>query len=192
MKTLKLSIISGISAFALAACAGSEAPETDDVDTVETTEVADEGVADAQNIVELAQGNGNLSTLVSAVTTAGLGETLSGDGPFTVFAPTNDAFGKVDEATLAGLMEPEQKDALTGILQHHVVSGNVKAADVAKLIEEGGGTATIATMNGNLTAAMDGDNVVLTDAKGGKSIITATDIEASNGVVHTIDTVLMP
>jgi uncharacterized surface protein with fasciclin (FAS1) repeats len=153
------------------------------------------GMADAtaqKNIVALAQGNADLSTLVSAVTAAGLAETLSGPGPFTVFAPTNAAFAKVDKATLDGLMKPENKAKLARLLKYHVVSGNVKAADVVKMITDGKGTASITTLGGTLKAKMEGDKVVLTDAKGGKSTITGTDIAASNGVVHTIDTVVMP
>jgi uncharacterized surface protein with fasciclin (FAS1) repeats len=209
MKILKMSVLVAASAFALAACS-SEAPvdtsaddtamadgAATDADTANTTPAGDMAapVADAagtQTIVALAQGNPDLSTLVSAVTAAGLGETLSGTGPFTVFAPTNAAFAKVDKATLDGLMKPESKAALANILKYHVVAGNVKAADVVKLIKDGGGTATIKTMGGELKAKMEGDKVVLTDAKGGKSTITATDIAASNGVVHTIDTVVMP
>jgi uncharacterized surface protein with fasciclin (FAS1) repeats len=202
MKILKLSAFAAASVFVLSACS-SEAPvETPPEDTAvsdgtvqDTANAAPGGDATAagtQTIVALAQGNPDLSTLVSAVTAAGLGETLSGPGPFTVFAPTNAAFGKVDKAALDGLMKPESKAALGGILKYHVVSGNVKAADVAKLIKDGGGTATIKTLGGDLKASMDGTKVVLTDAKGGKSTITATDIAASNGVVHTIDTVVMP
>ncbi len=198
MKIIKLTIIASVSALALAACS-SEAP----TDTATDTEVvADESAAGdtiaadpaaGQNIVALAQGNADLSTLVTAVTAAGLGETLSGPGPFTVFAPTNAAFAKVDKATLDGLLKPENKDKLAALLTYHVVSGNVKAADVVKMITDGKGTATIKTVaGGELKASMDGDKVILTDAKGGKSTITATDIAASNGVVHTIDTVVMP
>lgn len=194
MKSLKFTLITGLSALALAACS-SEAPT--ETATEDTTVVADEAMAPdgamgEQNIVALAQGNADLSTLVSAVTAAGLGETLSGPGPFTVFAPTNAAFAKVDKAALEGLMLPANKAKLADLLKYHVVSGNVKAADVVKMITDGKGTATITTMGGTLKATMDGDKVVLTDAKGGKSTITATDIAASNGVVHTIDTVVMP
>ncbi len=205
MKILKMSILAAASAFALSACSGEkpvDAPADDtamadgaatDADTANTTPAGDMApAAGIQTIVALAQGNPDLSTLVSAVTAAGLGETLSGTGPFTVFAPTNAAFAKVDKATLDGLMKPESKAALGNILKYHVVAGNVKAADVVKLIKDGGGTATIKTMGGELKAKMEGDKVVLTDAKGGKSTITATDIAASNGVVHTIDTVVMP
>ena len=195
MKALKISMIAGLSALALSACSGNaEAPAEDVVVTDETA--AEPMAADAtapKTIVALAQGNADLSTLVAAVTAAGLGETLSGAGPFTVFAPTNAAFAKVDKATLEGLLKPESKAALTGILTYHVVAGNVKAADVVKMITDGKGTATIKTVaGGELKASMDGDKVILTDAKGGKSTITATDIAASIGVVHTIDTVVMP
>jgi uncharacterized surface protein with fasciclin (FAS1) repeats len=198
MKVLKTSLIAATAALALSACnapAGDSAEETIVAD--ETTGGATEPMAAeapaSQNIVALAQGNADLSTLVTAVTAAGLGETLSGPGPFTVFAPTNAAFAKVDKATLDGLLKPESKDKLTGILTYHVVPGNVKAADVAKLIKDGNGKATIKTVaGGNLTASLDGEKVILTDAKGGKATVTATDIAASNGVVHTIDTVVMP
>jgi uncharacterized surface protein with fasciclin (FAS1) repeats len=194
MKSLKFTLITGLSALALAACS-SEAPTetaTEDTTVVADEAMAPEGAMAEQNIVALAQGNADLSTLVSAVTAAGLGETLSGAGPFTVFAPTNAAFAKVDKAALEGLMLPANKAKLADLLKYHVVSGNVKAADVVKMITDGKGTANITTMGGTLKATMDGDKVVLTDAKGGKSTITATDIAASNGVVHTIDTVVMP
>jgi len=126
-------------------------------------------------------------------TAAGLGETLSGTGPFTVIAPTNAAFAKVDKATLDGLMKPESKEALGGILKYHVISGNIKSGDLAKQIADGNGTATIKTLNGgSLKASMDGDKIVLTDAKGGKATVTAPDMIASNGTVHVVDTVLMP
>lgn len=194
MKSLKFTLITGLSALALAACS-SEAPTetaTEDTTVVADEAMAPEGAMGEQNIVALAQGNADLSTLVSAVTAAGLGETLSGAGPFTVFAPTNAAFAKVDKAALEGLMLPANKAKLADLLKYHVVSGNVKAADVVKMITDGKGTANITTMGGTLKATMDGDKVVLTDAKGGKSTITGTDIAASNGVVHTIDTVVMP
>ena len=195
MKALKISMIAGLSALALSACSGNADTASEDVVVQDETVAAEPMAADtaSKTIVALAQGNADLSTLVAAVTAAGLGETLSGAGPFTVFAPTNAAFAKVDKATLDGLMKPEAKDKLAALLKYHVVAGNVKAADVVKMITDGKGTATIKTVaGGELKASMDGDKVVLTDAKGGKSTITATDIAASNGVVHTIDTVVMP
>jgi uncharacterized surface protein with fasciclin (FAS1) repeats len=199
MKTLKLTLIASISALALSACA-SEAP----TETPATTEVvADESMPaegsvaseamGEKNIVALAQGNPSVSTLVSAVTAAGLAETLSGTGPFTVIAPDNAAFNKVDKAALEGLMKPESKDKLAGILKYHVIAGNVKSGDIAKMITDGKGTATIKTLNGgSLKAMMDGDKIVLTDAKGAKATVTGPDMVASNGVVHVVDTVLMP
>lgn len=197
MKTLKLTMIASISALALAACS-SEAPTTTDTEVVADESTAGDTMVAAEasgdkNIVALAQGNPDVSTLVSAVTAAGLGETLSGTGPFTVIAPTNAAFAKVDKATLDGLMKPESKEALGGILKYHVISGNIKSGDLAKQITDGGGTATIKTLNGgSLKAMMDGDKIVLTDAKGGKATVTAPDMIASNGTVHVVDTVLMP
>ncbi len=177
------------SAFALAAC-GEPA---DTVEPVETMEPATDTMADTGTIVDVAGGNPDFSTLVSAVTQAGLGETLMGDGPFTVFAPTNAAFEKVDEATMTELMSDEGKATLTGILTYHVVAGNTSGAALAQAITDGGGTAELTTVNGAvLKASMDGENVILTDAAGGTSMISATDVAASNGVIHAIDTVLMP
>ena len=115
------------------------------------------------------------------------------EGPFTVFAPTNDAFAKVDADTLSELLTPEKKDDLTALLTYHVVAGKLTAADVAKAITDGGGTATLTTVQGaELKASMDGENVVLEDAVGGKSTVTMVDVEATNGVIHAIDTVVMP
>ena len=196
MPKLTLTWAAGLSALALVACSGSEkAPAATDIEVVQNdamatdTLVASEPVGN-KTIVELAQGNPQLSTLVTAVTAAGLGETLSGTGPFTVFAPSNDAFAKVDKATLDGLLQPASKGVL---LTYHVVAGNVKSGDLAKLIADGKGTATIKTLNGgNLKASMAGDKIVLTDAKGGKSTVTEADVVASNGTVHVVDTVLMP
>lgn len=200
MKKFTLTLATGLSALALAACSGSEkAPApTNDTEVVQDdamasdTMVATEATGD-KTIVALAQGNPHVSTLVTAITAAGLGETLSGAGPFTVFAPSNDAFAKVDKATLDGLMAPASKDKLAALLKYHVVAGNVKSGDLAKMIADGKGTATVKTLNGgSLKASMDGDKIVLTDAKGGKSTVTAPDMVASNGTVHVVDTVVMP
>lgn len=200
MKILKLTFVSGLSALALAACSGNDTSDTAATDTevvqedaMATDSMAANEAAGEKNIVALAQGNPQASTLVSAVTAAGLGETLSGTGPFTVFAPSNAAFAKVDKATLDGLMMPASKAKLAALLKYHVVAGNVKAADLAKMIADGNGTATVKTLNGGtLKASMDGDKIVLTDAKGGKSTVTSADMAASNGTVHMVDTVVMP
>jgi len=199
MKKLTLTWAAGLSVLALTACSGSEeAPAPTETEVVQDdamasdTMVATEATGD-KTIVALAQGNPQVSTLVTAVTAAGLGETLSGAGPFTVFAPSNDAFAKVDKATLDGLLKPENKAKLASLLTYHVVAGDVKSGDLAKLIADGKGTATVKTVNGaNLKASMDGDKIVLTDAKGGKSTVTAPDMVASNGTIHLVDTVVMP
>ena len=156
-------------------------------------EVNAENKEDTPTIVGVAVGNENFSTLVAAVKAAGLVETLNSDGPFTVFAPTNDAFGKLPAGTIDNLLKPESKDVLTAVLTYHVVAGEFKAADVVKAIQDNGGSFTITTVQGtNLTASLEGDKVVLTDAKGGKSTVVLTDVAASNGVIHAIDTVVMP
>lgn len=177
----------------VSACAQEEAPEAETTDmAMDDTEMM--ATPDtAGTVVEVAQADPQFSTLVSAVTAADLGTTLGGAGPYTVFAPTNAAFEKVDEATLTGLMEPASKEQLAGILTYHVVSGKTDAAALTKMITDNGGEATLTTVNGaTLTARADGGTVTLTDAAGGTSTVTATDVPASNGVIHVIDTVLMP
>ena len=135
----------------------------------------------------------NLTTLVAAVKAAGLVDTLSGPGPFTVFAPDNDAFNKLPAGTVDTLVKPENKADLTKILTYHVVAGKMDSKAIAKAIKKGHGTATLKTVQGeNLTAKMDGSKLVLTDAKGGTSTVNTADVYQSNGVAHVIDTVLMP
>ena len=146
-----------------------------------------------KNIVENAAKSKDHTTLVAAVKAAGLVETLEGKGPFTVFAPTNEAFGKLPAGTVDTLVKPENKEKLTGILTYHVVAGKVTAADLVQQIKAGDGKATLKTVNGeSLTAALDGSSVVLTDTKGGTSKVTIADVMQSNGVIHVVDTVLMP
>lgn len=145
-------------------------------------------------IVATAQGNADFSTLVSAVQSAELVDTLNGAGPFTVFAPTNAAFEKVPAATRETLMSPAGKADLTKILTYHVVPGNVTAAALTEQITAGGGTATLTTVEGGtLTAAVGADgSVTLTDENGGTSRVVQADVPATNGVIHAIDTVVMP
>jgi uncharacterized surface protein with fasciclin (FAS1) repeats len=177
---------------ALAACS-TEAPQAA-VDEGSTDAMMDSAAtAEPGTIVDVAVGNADFSTLVTAVTAADLGATLSSEGPFTVFAPTNAAFDKVDPDTLSALLTPEMKADLTGLLTYHVVAGKLMAADVVKAITDGGGTATLTTVQGApLKATVDGDKVILEDATGAKSTVVLTDVDASNGVVHAIDTVVMP
>ena len=190
---LALALIGGlVTAYGCTDTKKKNSPE--ETETVET-EVQKEEVIEEQtpNIVGVAAGNENFSTLVAAVKAAELVDTLSGEGPFTVFAPVNAAFEKLPEGTLDGLLKPESKGTLTSILTYHVVAGKVKAADVVKAIQDNNGSFTITTVQGNkLTASLDGENVILTDAKGGTSTIVLTDVAASNGVIHAIDTVVMP
>ncbi len=146
-----------------------------------------------KTIVENAVNSKDHTTLVAAVKAAGLVDTLSGPGPFTVFAPTNAAFGKLPAGTVDTLVKPENKDMLTGILTYHVVAGRMTSADVARAIKAGGGRATLTTVNGGtLTATMMGSKLMLTDAKGGKSMVTIANVMQSNGVIHVVDTVLLP
>lgn len=146
-----------------------------------------------KTIAENASTAPNLTTLVAAVQAAGLVETLMSAGPFTVFAPTNDAFAKLPAGTVGTLVKPENKATLTSILTYHVVAGKLTSKDIVKAIKAGKGTATFDTVaGGTLTARLSGKNVVLTDAKGGMSTVTTVDVMQSNGVVHVIDSVLLP
>ncbi len=146
-----------------------------------------------KNIVQNAMNSKDHTTLVAAVKAAGLVATLEGKGPFTVFAPTNDAFGKLPDGTVETLVKPENKKKLTGILTYHVVSGKMTAADLVEKIKAGDGKVMLKTVNGeSLTAAMSGDSVALTDTKGGMAKVTIADVMQSNGVIHVIDTVVMP
>ena len=147
----------------------------------------------APNIVQTAMSTGVHNTLVAAVKAAGLVETLSGPGPFTVFAPTDTAFAKLPEGTVATLVKPENKGTLTGILTYHAVAGKVTSADLVKLINQHGGEATIKTLaGGELTARLSGDKIVITDAAGGTTAVTQADVMTSNGVVHVTDGVFLP
>lgn len=147
----------------------------------------------ADDIVDIALASDDFSTLVAAVKAADLVATLKSDGPFTLFAPTNAAFDKLPDGTVASLLEPKNKSALAGVLTYHVISGEFSATDIVKAIQLGGGQANLKTVQGGkLVAKMSGDNVILVDEKGGKSVIAKTDIEASNGIIHVIDTVVLP
>ena len=146
-----------------------------------------------KTIVENALNSKDHTTLVAAVKAADLVETLSSPGPFTVFAPTNAAFNKLPAGTVGTLVKPENKGTLTTILTYHVVAGRMTSVDIAKKIKAGRGKATLKTVQGeNLTARMVGKKLVLTDAKGGKSTVTIANVMQSNGVIHVVDTVLMP
>lgn len=150
--------------------------------------------AASQTIVETAAANPNFSTLVAAVQAAGLAETLSGDGPFTVFAPTNAAFDALPAGTVTTLLRPENRDQLARILTYHVVAGRVSASDVRNAIRRGGGRATFTTVAGETLTATRGRNgaLVLIDGMGGRSTIQTADLNQSNGVIHVINRVVLP
>ena len=146
-----------------------------------------------KTIVANAANSKDHTTLVAAVKAAGLVDTLSGPGPFTVFAPTDAAFAKLPAGTVDTLVKPENKATLTGILTYHVVAGTMTSKQIAAAIKAGGGTATLTTVQGEpLTATMTAGKLVLTDAKCGMSTVTIKDVMQSNGVIHVVDTVLMP
>jgi uncharacterized surface protein with fasciclin (FAS1) repeats len=196
MKTKNLFIAFAMSTVIIStACANNEKDnkqnKTKETTTEKTVEV--ETIIESQTIVGVAASNKDFSTLVAAVKAAGLVDTLNGDGPFTVFAPVNAAFDKLPEGTVAELLKPESKATLTAILTYHVVAGEFMATDVVKAINANNGKFAIPTVQGSiLTATISGENVILTDAKGNKSKIIITDVAASNGVIHAIDSVVMP
>src|SRR5579871_232128 len=149
--------------------------------------------AQTTDIVGVAAGSKDHTTLVTAIKAAGLVETLKGNGPFTVFAPTNAAFDKLPARTLDELLKPENKQKLAGILTYHVVAGRLTARDILDAIRRGNGKAVLKTVQGGtLTASVVMAKVVLTDENGGTATVTATDVKASNGVIHVIDSVLLP
>jgi uncharacterized surface protein with fasciclin (FAS1) repeats len=147
----------------------------------------------SKNIVENAVNSKDHTTLVAAVKAAGLVETLMSAGPFTVFAPTNAAFDLLPAGTVATLVKPESKAALTGILTYHVVAGKVNAKDLVKMIKSGNGKAELSTVaGGKLWAMMEGNKVTITDESGSKAYVTIADVNQSNGVIHVVDHVLLP
>ena len=149
--------------------------------------------AQKKDIVDIAVGSDVHSTLVAAVKSADLVKTLKSAGPFTVFAPVNDAFSKLPAGTVDFLLKPENKSTLTKILTYHVVAGNLDAAAVLEAIKKGNGTAILKTVSGGiLTASLDNGKVKLTDEKGGSAYVTITDLKGSNGVIHVIDAVVLP
>lgn len=172
--------LAGCSSSSESSDAASNPPST--TAAPEMTTVAPTG---AKTVVDVAAGNADFSTLVSAVKAGGLADTLSGSGPFTVFAPTNEAFAKLPAGTLQDLLKPENKKTLAGILTYHVVAGDIMAADVKP--------GKVKTVNGaEFTVNADNGTFTITDARGDTAKIVKTDITGSNGVIHVIDRVLLP
>ena len=146
-----------------------------------------------ETIVDVAVGNKNFSTLVTALKSADLVGALQGNGPFTVFAPTNDAFAKIDSKTLNSLLEEKNQKVLSNILTYHVISGKLVASDVVAALNKNNGSVELKALNGQLITIMKKDGKIwLRDSKGNYSEISATDVMGSNGVIHVIDTVVMP
>jgi len=147
-----------------------------------------------KNIIENALNSADHTTLVAAVKAAGLVDTLSGTGPFTVFAPTNEAFDKLPAGTVDTLLKPENRPLLTKVLTYHVVAGRLSAADLMKKISDGKGTAELTTVEGGKLWVMlhEGKHILLKDEKGGTAMVTIANVFQSNGVIHVIDSVVMP
>ena len=175
----------------MTSCGEKKAEETTDMTDTTTVEV--EAPVAAQTIVDVAVANDDFSTLVAAVKAAGLVETLSSEGPFTVFAPNNAAFGKLPDGTVDGLLKPENLDKLKSVLTYHVIAGKFDAAAVVDAINKNNGKYSVTTVQGGtIVLSLKDGNVMLTDANGGTSMVILADVAASNGVIHAIDTVVMP
>lgn len=179
---LAVALMTGGSTLALAQMGGEH-----------TTMVGGAAMYPSKNIVENAVNSKDHTTLVAAVKAAGLVDTLEGPGPFTVFAPTNEAFAKLPAGTVSTLLEPQNKADLVKILTYHVVPGRLTAGELSAMVAKDGGRATLTTVEGEpLTVTRSGSRLMLTDAKGGMSRITISNVMQSNGVIDVVDTVLMP
>ena len=187
----KLSTFAAMLVFSLSAIGFAANNQMDKDDKMSS--MGKSAMSSKMNVVENASKSPDHSTLVAAVKAAGLVETLSGPGPFTVFAPTNAAFEKLPSGTVDTLLKPENKEKLSKILTYHVVAGKMNAAKLTKAIKAGNGTAMLKTVEGDeLTATMDGDSIGLKDAQGSVAKVTKANMMCSNGVIHVIDTVLQP
>lgn len=189
----KLLLAGAIAALGLAGC--NKTPEPPVVEDKASADPAAEAgaMASTKTIVENAAASPDHKTLASAVQAAGLAGTLSGTGPFTLFAPTDAGFAQVPAVTRDGWMRPAQKEVLAGVLKNHVVEGRLTAADIEARIAEGGGKAVLKTLGGqDLTATKAGNSIILTSASGNKAAVTEADVGQSNGVIHVVDAVLVP
>lgn len=193
MKQIKLLAICSLAIFA--ACTSSnKMKKMDGMDDMnKTVMVGGAEMYPAKNIVENAVNSKDHTTLVAAVKAAGLVETLSSQGPFTVFAPINQAFDALPAGTVETLLKPENKAKLSSVLTYHVVPGKLNSWDLAKMIKEGNGSAILTTVQGEtLTAKTNGNTIMVTDENGGTATVTIADVNQSNGVIHVVDKVLLP
>jgi len=190
MKRISALALAGAAVFALSLGLNATAPS---FAAEKTVTVGGAPMYPSKNIIQNAVNSKDHTTLVAAVKAAGLVETLSGDGPFTVFAPTNAAFGKLPAGTVDSLLKPENKAQLTKILTCHVVSANAMSSAIKKMIKDDAGMHPVKTVGGcTWTAKLRGDSIVLVDAKGHEATVTIANVKQSNGVIHVIDTVLLP
>jgi uncharacterized surface protein with fasciclin (FAS1) repeats len=190
MKRISALALAGAAVFALSLGLNATAPS---FAAEKTVMVGGAAMYPSKNIIQNAVNSKDHTTLVAAVKAAGLVETLSGDGPFTVFAPTNSAFGKLPAGTVESLLKPENKAQLTKILTCHVVSANAMSSAIKKMIKDDAGMHPVKTVGGcTFTAKLRGDSIVLVDGKGHEATVTIANVKQSNGVIHVIDTVLLP
>lgn len=188
-------VAAAIAVLLLAGCGKAEAPGETATVAGEETAAADarSAMAAGGTIADNLTASPNHRSLAAAVTQAGLAPTLGGAGPFTLFAPTDAAFIQVPPVTRDGWMRPAQQAVLAGVVNYHVIPGRLTAADLAAKIAEGGGKAVLTTASGQeLTATKGGDAILLTSSSGNKAMVTAGDVDQSNGVIHVIDAVLIP
>jgi uncharacterized surface protein with fasciclin (FAS1) repeats len=194
-------LLAGACALSLSACMSTAGADADadmgamgaSANASSTVMVGGAAMYSNRNIIENAVNSRDHTTLVAAVQAAGLVETLSGAGPFTVFAPTNAAFQRLPAGTVETLLQPANRQMLQGVLTYHVVPGRLTAADLMQRIRAGGGMARLTTAaGGTLTARMSGRNIVLTDARGGMATVTQADVMQSNGVIHVTNAVSLP
>lgn len=184
MKKIAIAIAASLCLAATASLAGSKE---------KTTMVGGAAMYPSKNIIQNAVNSKDHTTLVAAVKAAGLVETLEGPGPFTVFAPTNEAFAMLPKGTVESLLKPEMKSQLTAVLTYHVVAGRFDSKTLLRMIKAGGGKAMLKTVQGEeLTAMKKGNGIELRDAKGGTAMVTIADVYQKNGVIHVINRVLMP
>ena len=190
----KVALAGAALAFAFGANIAAPSPSfAQEMNKEQTKMVGGAAMYPSKNIIQNAVNSKDHTTLVAAVKAAGLVDTLSGKGPFTVFAPTNEAFAKLPAGTVETLVKPEYKDKLTKILTCHVVAANAMSSAIGKMIKDDGGAHKVKTVGGcTLTVKMAGDKIVIVDEKGQTATVTIADVKQSNGVIHVIDTVLLP
>jgi uncharacterized surface protein with fasciclin (FAS1) repeats len=194
MKSVIKVAMAGFAAAALAVSLGAMGPAFAQMNEKDkTVTVGGAPMYPSKNIIQNAVNSKDHTTLVAAVKAAGLVDTLSGTGPFTVFAPTNEAFAKLPAGTVENLLKPENKAQLTKILTCHVVAANAMSSAIKKMINDDGGMHSVKTVGGcTFTAKMKGDKLILVDGKGHEAAVTIANVKQSNGVIHVIDTVLLP